>query len=81
MRAVRERCGRRARFEGVFGSTGSGDVRGLGSREGIGAAASHCEDVSRWVGSAIGGCVGAGDEGSKTATLDCELVDDCAKAR
>jgi hypothetical protein len=35
----------------------SGDVRGLVSCVGIGAAASHCEDVSRWMGGAIGGCV------------------------
>jgi hypothetical protein len=35
---------------GVCGSRRSADVRSLGSRERIGAAASHCEDVSRWVG-------------------------------
>ena len=31
-------------------------VRDLGPRVGIGAAASHCEDVSGSVGGSIGGC-------------------------
>jgi hypothetical protein len=42
---------------GAVGSWRSGDVRGLVSCVGIGAAASHCEDVSGWMGGAMGECV------------------------
>jgi hypothetical protein len=58
-----QRCGVLGGGAGVgvglrtVGSQRSGDVRGLVSCVGIGAAASHCEDVSRWMGGAIGGCV------------------------